>query len=293
MNDDSLLDKRLVRRSFERAAATYDAAAVLQNEVCERMLARLDYVKLRPAAILDAGTGTGNALPGLQRRFPKARIVALDLALSMVQRARARVPAWERLLLRRAAPLPLCADIEQMPLADASVALAWSSLALQWVNDPPRAFGELHRVLAPGGLLMFSTFGPDTLTELRAAYRAIDSRTHVNRFIDMHDIGDMLVHRGFADPVMDMERVTLTYGDVRELMRDLKAIGAHNVTQGRPPGLSAKSRIATVARNYEALRRDGRLPATFEVVYGHAWKPVPRLSPAGRPVIEIKPAGRG
>jgi malonyl-CoA O-methyltransferase len=293
MNDDSLLDKRLVRRSFERAAATYDAAAVLQNEVCERMLARLDYVKLRPAAILDAGTGTGNALPGLQRRFPKARIVALDLALSMVQRARARVPAWERLLLRRAAPLPLCADIEHMPLADASVALAWSSLALQWVNDPPRAFGELHRVLAPGGLLMFSTFGPDTLTELRAAYRAIDSRTHVNRFIDMHDIGDMLVHRGFADPVMDMERVTLTYGDVRELMRDLKAIGAHNVTQGRPPGLSAKSRIATVARNYEALRRDGRLPATFEVVYGHAWKPVPRLSPAGRPVIEIKPTGRG
>jgi len=292
MSDEWLIDKRLARRAFERAAATYDAAAVLQNEVCVRMLARLDYVKLAPAVVLDAGAGTGSALPGLMRRFPRTRVIALDLALAMLRRARNRAALWERLLLRRAAPAPLCADIEQLPLAQASVDLAWSNLALQWVNDPSRAFTELHRVLAPGGLLMFSTFGPDTLGELRAAYRGTDSHTHVNRFIDMHDIGDMLVHGGFADPVMDMERLTLTYADVRELMRDLKAIGAHNVTRGRPPGLSGKSRIAAVAHNYEALRREGRLPATFEVVYGHAWKPMPRVSPTGRPVIDIKPTGR-
>lgn len=292
MSDESFIDKRLARRAFERAAATYDAAAVLQNEVCARMLERLDYVKLSPKVILDAGSGTGNAVPGLMRRYPRARVIALDLALAMVRMAATRVTPWERLLLRRTAPVPLCADIEQLPLAEASVDLAWSNLALQWINDPARAFGELRRTLKPGALLMFSTFGPDTLQELRAAYRDTDRRTHVNRFIDMHDVGDMLVQGGFADPVMDMERVTLTYEDVRALMRDLKAIGAHNVTLGRPRGLSGKSAIAAVARNYEPLRRDGRLPATFEVVYGHAWKPVPRVSPGGRRVIDIKPSER-
>ena len=147
----------------------------------------------------------------------------------------------------------------------------------------------MHRVLAPGGLLMFSTFGPDTLKELRRAYERTDAHTHVNRFIDMHDIGDMLVAGRFADPVMDMETLTLTYDDVRGLMRDLKAIGAHNVTRGRPGGLSGKSALSAVAREYEAHRREGKLPATFEVVYGHAWKPQARVSPTGRPVIDIKP----
>jgi len=147
----------------------------------------------------------------------------------------------------------------------------------------------LHRVLAPGGLLMFSTFGPDTLKELRDAFRSVDRYTHVHRFIDMHDVGDALIACGFADPVMDMEILTLTYADVRELMRDLKAIGAHNVTRGRPATLTGKSQLAKVAQNYEAARRDGRLPATFEVIYGHAWKPQPRVGPTGRPVIDIKP----
>src|SRR5581483_6378816 len=165
-----------------------------------------------------------------------------------------------------------------------------SNLALQWVNDLPRAFAEMHRVLAPGGLLMFSTFGPDTLKELKRAYEATDGRTHVSRFVDLHDIGDMLIAKRFADPVMDMEMLTLTYDRVRDLMRDLKAIGAHNATRGRPGGLSGKSQLARVEREYETFRRDGKLPATFEVVYGHAWKPLPRLSPTGKPVIEIKTA---
>jgi malonyl-CoA O-methyltransferase len=289
MSDDVLVDKRLVRRSFERAAATYDGAAVLQHEVCRRMLERLDYVKLAPAAVLDAGSGTGNAFAGLQRRFPRARLVALDLAPAMLKRGRDRVPLWRSLLGAR--PAAVCGDIERLPFAEGGFGLVWSSLALQWMNDLPHAFRELHRVLASGGLLMFSTFGPDTLKELRQAYAGTDGRTHVNRFIDMHDIGDMLVHAGFADPVMDMEAFTLTYPEVRALMRDLKAIGAHNVTLGRPAGLAGKAQLAAVARRYEALRRDGSLPATFEVVYGHAWKPRPRLGPAGRPVIEIRAVG--
>lgn len=291
MKDDLLIDKRLLRHAFEHAAATYDAAAVLQNEVCRRMLARLDYIKHRPAVILDAGSGTGNALAGLARRYPAARLIAFDIALAMLKRGQERLPWWKGLFTRRAQPV--CGDIERLPLADAAVDMVWSNLALQWVNDPQRAFAEMRRILLPGGLLMFSTFGPDTLKELRRACQDIDRHTHVNRFIDMHDIGDLLVHGGFGDPVMDMECFTLTYDDVRQLMRELKAIGAHNVTRGRPNGLSGKALLATVTRNYEAFRRDGRLPATFEVVYGHAWKPQPRLGPTGRPVIDIKPRSEG
>ena len=290
MNPEFALDKRLLRRSFENAAAGYAAAAVLQHEVCRRMLARLEYIRHAPAAILDAGSGTGNVVAALRARYPQATLYALDIALAMVRRARARAPWWRRMLGRGV--VPVCGDIERLPLRAAVVGMVWSNLALQWVNDPPCAIAEFRRVLAPGGLLMFSTFGPDTLKELRAAYQGTDRYTHVNRFIDMHDLGDMLVHGGFADPVMDMEYVTLTYGGVRALMHDLKAIGAHNVTAGRRQGMTARASLAAVERNYEALRRDGRLPATFEVIYGHAWAPQPRTTADGRPIIPIKVSAR-
>jgi len=276
---DTLIDKRSVRRSFERAAETYDGAAVLQREIGSRMLSRLDYVRLQPSLVLDAGCGTGHATQDLQQRYPAATICALDLAFSMVSRACARSGRGLR---------GVCGDIESLPLRPAAVDLLWSNLALQWVNDPLRAFGEFRRVIKPGGLLMFTTFGPDTLKELRAAYQGTDQHTHVNRFVDLHDLGDMLVQAGFADPVMDMEQLTLTYQDVRALMRDLKAIGAHNVTAGRPPGMSARATLAAVERNYEAWRQEGRLPATFEVIYGHAWAPLPRKTADGRPIIPIK-----
>ena len=301
MSDAHAVDKRSVRRAFERAAAGYDDAAVLQNEVCRRMQARLEYIRADPQTILDAGSGTGNAVAGLLARYPGARVIALDLALAMARRARARRPwpalstvdGWRALLGRGGKRLAaVCGDIEHLPLAPASAGMIWSNLTLQWSNEPRRAFAEMHRVLAPGGLLMFSTFGPDTLKELRAAFTSVDRHTHVHRFIDMHDLGDALVACGFADPVMDMEMLTLTYVDLRQLMRDLKAIGAHNATLGRPATLTGKSLLAKVAQNYEAARHDGRLPATFEVIYGHAWKPQPRLGPTGRPVIDIKP-GRG
>ncbi len=289
MNKHPLLDKRAIRRSFDRAAATYDVAAVLQHEVCRRSLERLDFIRHTPARILDAGSGTGNAWRGLAARYPAARLVALDLAPGMLRQASAAVP-WHQRLLRRA-PATICGDLEQLPLASSSIDLAWSNLALQWVNALPQAFAEMRRVLAPGGLFMFTTFGPDTLKELRAAQVETDGHTHVSGFIDMHDIGDLLVQAGFADPVIDMETFTLTYADVKSLMRDLKAIGARNAATDRPPALSGKAWLEAVTRNYEPLRRDGKLPATFEVVYGHAWRPVPRLGPGGRPVIDIKPVG--
>ena len=289
MRDDIVLDKHAVRRSFDRAATTYDAAAVLQHEVCRRSLERLDFIRHAPARILDAGCGTGNAWPGLAKQYPSARMVALDLAPGMLRQAAASVP-WHQRLLRKA-PLTVCGDLERLPLAGGSIDLAWSNLALQWVNALPQAFAEMHRVLAPGGLLLFTTFGPDTLKELRAAQADTDDHPHVSRFIDMHDIGDMLVDCGFADPVIDMETFTLTYDNVRTVMRDLKAIGAHNAAADRPSALSGKQWLAAVEQKYEGFRRDGKLPATFEVIYGHAWRPLPRLGPGGRAVIEIKPVG--
>ena len=277
-----------MRRSFERAAPTYDRAAVLQREICGRALERLDLVKLAPAVILDAGSGTGSAAQALSNRFPGATLVEIDIAPAMLRTARVRLPRWKKWIGRRR-DLFVCGDNEQLPIRAGTVGLLWSNLAFQWANDLPRIFSECQRVLQSGGLLSFTTFGPDTLKELRQAFGGDAGRVHVNRFYDMHDIGDMLVQAGFADPVMDMEQLTLTYVDVETLMRELKAIGAHNVTAGRSRGLTGRRALEDLRRRYEKLRREGRLPATFEVVYGHAWKPEPRLGPGGRPVIEIKP----
>jgi malonyl-CoA O-methyltransferase len=238
--------------------------------------------------ILDAGSGTGFAAQALARRYPRATVVEFDIAPAMLQTARARAPRWKKWLGRQR-ELFVCGDNEQLPIRAGTVGLFWSNLAFQWANDLPRVFSECQRVLQPGGLLTFTTFGPDTLKELRHAFAGNGGGVHVNRFYDMHDVGDMLVQAGFADPVMDMEQLTLTYADVETLMRELKAIGAHNVATGRNRGLTGRRALDNLRRRYEELRRDGRLPATFEVVYGHAWKPEPRLSPGGRPVIEIKP----
>jgi malonyl-CoA O-methyltransferase len=280
------LDKRQLRRSFERAASTYDRAAVLQREVCERALERLDLMKIAPALILDAGSGTGFAAPALARRYPRATVVEFDIAPAMLQTARARAPRWKKWIGRQR-ELFVCGDNEQLPIRAGTVGLFWSNLAFQWANDLPRVFSECQRVLRPGGLLSFTTFGPDTLKELRHAFAGNAGGVHVNRFYDMHDVGDMLVQAGFADPVMDMEQVTLTYADVETLMRELKAIGAHNVATGRNRGLTGRRALDNLRRRYEELRRDGRLPATFEVVYGHAWKPMGHRLPAGVKPVKV------
>jgi malonyl-CoA O-methyltransferase len=292
-----------MRRAFERAAASYDSAAVLQREVAQRMAERLTLVRLQPRAILDAGCGTGDALAELRTRYPAAFIVGLDFAQSMLVAARQRAAAGiasERPLLARIlgpragggrTPALVCADAVRLPFAPGSFDLVWSNLTLQWLNDPMEAFAEFHRALAVGGLLTFTTFGPDTLLELRAAFSGVDRATHVSRFIDMHDLGDMLVHSGFAEPVMDMEKLTLTYADAMTMMRELKAIGAHNATLGRPRGLTGRVRWRKMLDALEAFRREGRLPATFEVVYGHAWKPEPRVTADGRAIVRFERTG--
>lgn len=273
------IDKVRLRAAFDRAAARYDEAAVLQHEVGERMLERLEMVRLDPRRILDVGAGTGQATLAFLKRYRKAQVVALDLAPGMLRHLRGRSGWWRR-------PALVCADAERLPVVDESVDLLYSNLTLQWCNDLPTTLAGFRRAMRRGGLLMFSTFGPDTLKELRASWEAVDGYSHVNRFVDMHDIGDALVHAGFADPVMDMEMLTLTYGHARDLMRDLKRIGAANVTQGRSRGLTSTNRLRAVEQAYERFRRpdDGRLPATYEVVYGHAWvpdAPPPSVDPPG------------
>ncbi|HET9679304.1 MAG TPA: malonyl-ACP O-methyltransferase BioC [Gammaproteobacteria bacterium] len=263
------LDTRQVQRAFTRAASDYDAAAVLQREVRNRLLERLEIVKLQPQRILDVGCGTGGAFPGLQQRWPKAKIIGLDLAFSMLQQARDKRSWFDR--LRRPSNL-VCANSAQLPFAKSSVDCIFSSLMLQWCDDLDQVLREFRRIIKPNGLFIFASFGPDTLKELRAAWAAVDQATHVNQFIDMHDVGDALIRAGFDQPVLDVDPFTLTYPTARHLMRDLKQIGAHNVNAGRARGLTGKARIAAVEEAYAAFRdKNGQLPATYEVVYGTAW----------------------
>lgn len=286
----AVLDKRLVRLRFERAASGYEAASALAREVGSRMLERLDLVKLQPAWILDAGSGTGQLAGALAARYPHARVACLDLSLGMLQAGAPRGGWGQRLLaaVRPSRCLPICGDLEQIPLGAAGVELICSNLALPWVGRPEATMQEFYRVLAPGGLLMFTAFGPDTLTELRAALGPSGAQA-IHPFADMHDVGDLLVGSGFADPVMDAEHLTLTYRDLTALLAELHASGGRSARTDQRPGLRGRAWRSGLEARYAAFRVDGRLPLTCEVVYGHAWKPQsPRVMPDGRAVVRFE-----
>ena len=259
------LDKAAARRSFERAAATYDDAAALQREINTRMLARLDYIKLAPATIVDLGAGTGLASASLRKRYRGSRVIMLDISAAMLHQAQDKFGRFRP-------PLALAGDSECLPLRDDCADLIYSNMMLEWCGDLDRTLLELCRVLRPDGLLLFSTLGPGTLRELRASWAEADDRVHVHAFIDMHDIGDALLRAGFADPVMDMETITMTYPDIRKLVGDFKSLGVSNALRARSRGLTGKRRWQRMCDAYEDRRgADGLLPASFEIVYGHAW----------------------
>jgi malonyl-CoA O-methyltransferase len=291
------LDRAHVQRAFGRAAASYAEHAALQAEVGERLRERLELaLDFAPRRVLDVGCGPG-AGQALRQRYGEAQVIALDLALPMLK--------WGSVKRRSASlsgdvPYPnpandapesdsdplflVCADAQALPLADASVDLVHSNLCLQWCEDPGLAIAEFRRVLRPGGVLLFSTFGPDTLRELRAAFAEVDDQPHVSRFIDMHDIGDALLVTGFRDPVLEREDFILTYADAATLMHELRAIGATNADTRRQRSLTGRGRLQRVGAAYERFRRDGALPATYEVVYAHAFAPEPgqpRRTPQG------------
>ncbi|MFL6550841.1 MAG: malonyl-ACP O-methyltransferase BioC [Povalibacter sp.] len=259
----TLLPKR-VRRGFDKAAATFDGAAAVHGEIRARLLERLDVVRLKPENILDLGAGTGQGSRSLQERYSRALIVAFDLSLQMLIRAR-RQQRWLRPFQR------VAGDAHRLPLRDSTIDMVFSNLMLQWSHDPDAIFKELRRVMRPQGLLTFATLGPDTLKEIRTAWRQVDNYTHVHRFIDMHDWGDALMRAGFAEPVMDTERLTITYADSKSLFAELRSTGSTNVSLGRRQGLMSRRVAGLFEESHSTHRRDGLWPVTLEVVYGHAW----------------------
>lgn len=277
---DPVVDARLARRRFERAAGTYSQASRLEAEIGARMLGRLDYVKLAPRRVLDAGSGPGRDARALAKRYPEAQVIALDFSHRMLRQEHGFL--W-RLFSRNEAH-SLCANFERLPIAGGSVDMVWSNMALHWAVDPLAALREFHRVLAVEGLLMFSTLGPDTLSGLRAAAGA----ARVHAFADMHDLGDMLVAAGFSEPVMDMERVTLLYAAGAALLADLRASGQTSALAARARGLSGRRFLAALEEKLAAQRRDGELPVGYEVVYGHAWKAAPRQAADGRAIVQFE-----
>jgi malonyl-CoA O-methyltransferase len=282
------VDARQARRAFDRAARRGADAASLQSEVERRMLERLEFMRLVPKRVLDAGCGTGRGLGLLRSRYPKTDLLGVDFAQAAI-RAAARSESFAgraRRLLSGALRSHVRADFARLPLGPGSIDMVWSNLALAWAEDQLAALREFHRVLGPGGLLMFSSYGPDTLKELKAAFGSASPGRHVHSFVDMHDVGDMLVACGFASPVMDVEMITLTYAGVADLARDLKASGQTCAAGDRPRALTGQSAWRRMVAAYERERQNGRLPATIEIVYGHAWKGKPRVAADGRQIVK-------
>ena len=283
------IDPARVRTLFADPARVAPSA-FLRREIAGRMHERLGLVKLVPRRVLDAGCGAGADLAVLQQAYPAAQVLGVDAALAMT----AAAPVAARSLLSRLLPAKagidvLCGDFGNLPLAPNSVDLVWSNLALHWHAQPDRVFAEWRRVLRVEGLLMFSNFGPDTLRELRSAFATLDDGPHVLPFVDMHDFGDQLVEAGFSTPVMDMEVITVTYDTADALLADARALGG-NPLATRRRGLIGRAAWQRVRQALEAQRRpDGKLTLSFEVIYGHAFRPAPRVTAQGEAIIRFAP----
>jgi malonyl-CoA O-methyltransferase len=303
-------DSRRLRKIFDRRAATFNDVAFLPREIAQRMRERLDYIKVNPAQVLDAGCGAGDDLPALRERFPEAPVFGTDLSRAMLARAvqhDATDTSWRRFLpaslgkaLGSRGPRFAQADFSALPFAAGAFEFIWSNLALHWHSRPDLVFPEWQRVLKVNGLLMFSTLGPDTLKELRGAYAEIEvahgvnTHKHVIDFVDMHDLGDMLVESGFEIPVMDQETLTITYKSPESLLADVRRWGAYPFRREASPGVASRRMQKALLAALEARRRaDGTIPLTFEVIYGHAWKAVPRMTPEGHGIVRIEDIGRG
>jgi malonyl-CoA O-methyltransferase len=279
-----LLDRAAIRRHADRASAGYDAAAVLAARLREDMVRRLEWVAFVPETVLDLGCGTGHGAEALAARWPRARVIALDASPAMLAEASRRDGA-ARIELR-------LAEAESIPLPDVSVDLVFSNLLLPWCEDIDAVFAEVARVLKPRGLFTFTTFGPDTLVELRTAWRAVDREAALHPFTDMHDLGDGLVRAGFAEPVLDVSRFTLTYPDAVALLRDLRATGSQGAATGRARGLTGRGRLRAMEEAYETFRSGGRLPASYEVVFGQAWGAIARSASNGEFAIPVEAISR-
>lgn len=280
------LDKARLQEALTGADAPYRHQDCWHESVARELMAHLDPVHLNPSWILDVGAGTGACTRLLTKRYPRARVVAVDFVPAMLRAARGRSRRW---LTRRHF---LCGDAETLPVGDAVVDLVVSSLMLPYCLPPDRTFSEFRRVLRPGGLLVFSSLGPDTLKELRESWAVVDGHARVHRFLDMHDLGDALVRSGFADVVMDCERGVTHYADVRALMAELRGVGVAQALTDRPRGLTGKGRLRAMEEVYEGYRDSAGLPVSYEVVFGHGWRPAERSLDVALPSTGTGPAPR-
>ena len=272
--DAKLLNPRAVRRTFDRLASLYDGHAALEQEVASRLLDRLEFHRLTPQRIVDLGCGTGQASADLKKRFRKAQVIGLDSSHAMLVQLRRRSGVLRRLSA-------VCADMSALPLADQSSELLFSNLAMQWCPDPVSLFAEFRRVLTPGGMLLFSSFGPASLGELRAAWAQADGTAQTMEFVDILQVGDALMAAGFQEPVIDADRITVSYPDIDSLVRELEATGTSGLLQGRSSLAEAKD---SLEKAYEPFRVEGKYPVTYEIIYGTAFGPPegqPRKTPQG------------
>jgi len=268
------LDKSALRRAFDRAAPGYDRHAAVYRQVCERLLSRLDYIRCDPQTAVDVGAGTGQAARLLLSRYPACNVIAADLSHGMLRNiARSR--------LRRRNPRPVQCDAAALPVPDASVDLLVSASTFHLCHDYAQLFREIKRVLRPRGVLLFATFGPDTLRELRDAWAQVDDAVHVHEFADMHDLGDAMLGAALVDPVVDGEHLHVTYARPQGVMDDLKAAGSSNASRRRARGLLGRRALQRLLSVYPRAA-DGSCVATYEVVYGHAWG-----SQAGEHVVNV------
>jgi malonyl-CoA O-methyltransferase len=294
------IDLTEVRRLFARPGRIAESN-FLRREIAGRMRERLELVKINPQSILDAGCGEGEDLAEMRESFPASNLIALDASWEMLQAGRVRETemrtSMHRLLTkwfpRRAGASnklggrAICGDFANLPLASNSVDLIWSNLALHWHPQPDRVFSEWRRVLKVDGLLMFSCFGPDTLKELRTAFdRTGKGTAHILPFVDMHDFGDMLVQAGFSTPVMDMETITVTYESLDKLITDVRGLGG-NPLATKSRGLLGRHLWSQIKAEIEHNRSGGKLPLTFEIIYGHAFSPVAKKTAAGESIIRL------
>ena len=263
------LRSRDVRRRFDNAAGSLDAADFVYRATREGLLARMRPMTVEAAVVVDLGAATGGAIPLLQKRFRGALVIAVDRSAAMLKAARRK----RRLLSKQR---EVQADAAALPLANASVDVVFCNLLLPWLDRPDAVFAEVARVLRVDGLFAFAALGPDSLAEIRAAWQAVDRGEHVRQFPDMHDVGDALVRAGLRDPVLDVDRLTVDYGSSEALFRDLTAVGARNSLRLRQPGLTSPGRLQ---RFVDELFVSGTACSlTLELVYGHCWggKQAPR-----------------
>lgn len=263
-----------VCNAFHKQAGVYDRVALVQREIGEQLFERLTYLKMEPNYVLDLGCGTGVFSKLLKKKYPKAKIVSLDIAHGMLLEAQAKY-RWspKNVFFTRA-------DMHALPFKNNLFDLIFSNQVLHWSTDWPQLMRELNRVMHIGGCLMFSTLGPDTFLELRGEEER--RFAHTNSFMDMHDIGDILLREHFLDPVVDMEKLSVHYDDWQALLRSLKNQGVRNVSTNRNPGLTGKRAWQSFENSVQQYQTvEGKFPLTYEVVYGHAWKGEMHCSKAG------------